>query len=117
MRFGGSVPGAEGRHDGAPNPVIPAAKPFADQGEGSDELHDGGSARLERDPVSPLGAREKASAWFVADHFRVHGAGVDNRLRQTAFQTTVPPSASAAADGGELLGQAAAESRHVCEEA
>jgi hypothetical protein len=32
-------------------------------------------------------------------------------------QQTVPPSASAVADGGELLGQAAAESRHECEEA
>jgi hypothetical protein len=30
---------------------------------------------------------------------------------------SVPPSASAVADGGELLGQAAAEGRHECEEA
>jgi hypothetical protein len=37
------------------------------------------------------------------------------RLANTAV--SVPPSASAVADGGELLGQAAAEGRHACEEA
>jgi hypothetical protein len=58
MRFGGSVPGAEGRNDGAPSPVIPASQAVcAGAGEGSDELHDGGSGGLERNPVGPLGLR------------------------------------------------------------
>ena len=40
------------------------------------------------------------------------------RIAQVAPpEVTVPPSASAVADGGELLGQAAAEGRHECEEA
>jgi hypothetical protein len=38
-------------------------------------------------------------------------------VRRPSTAVTVPPSASAVADGGELLGQAAAEGRHACEEA
>jgi hypothetical protein len=37
--------------------------------------------------------------------------------RPASTAVTVPPSASAVADGGELLGQPAAEGRHACEEA
>jgi hypothetical protein len=39
------------------------------------------------------------------------------QLWPASAAVTVPPSASAVADGGELLGQAAAEGRHEYEEA
>ena len=53
MRFYRSVRGAEGHHNGAPDPV---AKPFVGAGEGSDELHDGAPAVApDGDPLGPLG--------------------------------------------------------------
>jgi hypothetical protein len=81
-------------------------------------------------------ARDGVAAWEAVDPLLVvapwgstsRSPTAERRARRTARrsrvgsglmsgQQTVPPSASAVADGGELLGQAAAESRHECEEA
>jgi hypothetical protein len=43
-----------------------------------------------------------------------YAASLARAFRSAA--TAIPPSASAVAEGGELLGEAAAEGRHECEE-
>jgi hypothetical protein len=47
----------------------------------------------------------------------VSGLASERARMQDLTPVLPPPSASAVADGGELLGQAAAEGRHACEEA
>ena len=66
---------------------------------------------------------QKWQRWMAADKARLEGALSAFRdcsveaVRLAGTAVTVPPSASAVADGGELLGQAAAEGRDECEEA